>query len=327
MTSVSVNKWRIKYVIIDIHAHLGDILYPGGGELIEKKGIRKKVVFDTATLTEVFSFRGSDTIDVDSFVNMDNWFYEKSVKDTMQRNFAGTRENFRKSMDRAGVNLSVSLPVPPYVNFSDLKSAADKDPDILPFTGIDFTREYDVQAQLATDVKDGAKGMKLHPILQGEKLTSKRTFEGVEAFAPHSLPILLHTGKSPYYPDKKNRLMEQPSYGDIHYVREITKAFPKVNFIAGHGGLFQKQESMDMLGSLKNVWVDTTFRSPNIIREYFRVYGPERVLFGSDWPWGNRRPAVRILKKACKGDKALEKRIFFENAAELMNLNPETLNL
>ena len=53
--------------IIDIHAHLGDILYPGGGELIEKKGVRKKVIFDTSTLTELFSYRGTNDVDVESF--------------------------------------------------------------------------------------------------------------------------------------------------------------------------------------------------------------------------------------------------------------------
>ncbi len=307
--------------IIDIHAHLGDICYPGGGELIEKKGVRKNLLFDTTRLTEFLLFRGSDKVDAESFVKMDNWFYKRSVKETMARNLAGSRENFKKSMDSAAINFSVSLPVPPYVTFADLKAAADKDSSILPYTGIDFTREYDVEAELAEDVKAGAKGMKLHPILQGEKLTSKRTFEGVEAFAPHHLPILMHTGISPYYPDKNNTLMEQPSYGNIHYVRDIVKAFPKVNFIAGHGGLFQKQEAMEMLNDCKNAWVDTTFRSPGVIREYFKVYGPDRVLFGSDWPWGNRKPAVQSLKKACQGDKSLEKRIFFENAAELMNLN------
>ncbi|MBW2367909.1 MAG: amidohydrolase family protein [Deltaproteobacteria bacterium] len=307
--------------IIDIHAHLGDICYPGGGEIIEKKGVRKKLWFDTTCLFEFMLFRGGDNIDAQSFVNMDKWSYKRTVMETLERNKAGTRENFEKSMNKAGIRFSVSLPVPPYVTFADLKAAADKNSVIIPFTGIDFTREYDVESELAENVKAGAKGMKLHPILQGEKLTSKRTFAGVEAFAPHNLPVLMHTGLTPYYPDKNNTLMEQPSYGDIKYVRELVKAFPNVNFIIGHGGLFQKQEAMDTLGSRKNVWVDTTFGSPEVIRNYFKAYGPDRVLFGSDWPWGNRKPAIRCLKKACQGDKSLERRIFFENATELMQLD------
>jgi predicted TIM-barrel fold metal-dependent hydrolase len=51
------------------------------------------------------------------------------------------------------------------------------------------------------------------------------------------------------------------------------------------------------------------------------TFGPDRVLFGSDWPFGNRPPAVEIVKRACRGDKGLERRIFFENAAELLGVD------
>jgi predicted TIM-barrel fold metal-dependent hydrolase len=43
-------------------------------------------------------------------------------------------------------------------------------------------------------------------------------------------------------------------------------------------------------------------------------------MFASDWPFGNRPPAFRIIKKACRGDKALERRIFYENAADLLGI-------
>jgi uncharacterized protein len=35
-------------MIIDIHTHLGDILYPNGGDLIDKKGVRKKIFYENA---------------------------------------------------------------------------------------------------------------------------------------------------------------------------------------------------------------------------------------------------------------------------------------
>ena len=46
--------------IIDIHAHLGDICYPNGGALIEKKGIKKKRMFDIASLSERINHRFDD---------------------------------------------------------------------------------------------------------------------------------------------------------------------------------------------------------------------------------------------------------------------------
>ena len=78
---------------------------------------------------------------------------------------------------------------------------------------------------------------------------------------------------------------------------------------------------MDLLGGFANVMVDTSFQSPGHVRELLAVFGPDRVLFASDWPFGNRKPAVRIVKKACQGDKSLEKRIFYENAASVLGMS------
>jgi hypothetical protein len=36
---------------------------------------------------------------------------------------------------------------------------------------------------------------------------------------------------------------------------------------------------------------------------------------------GNRLPAVKIVKKACQRDKALEKRVFYENAVSLVGVD------
>ena len=75
------------------------------------------------------------------------------------------------------------MPIPPYLTFSDLKKAAEMDSDIIPFTGIDFQREYDIESELSRDVSEGAGGLKLHPIIQSVSLNDKRTCNAVEAFA------------------------------------------------------------------------------------------------------------------------------------------------
>ena len=41
----------------------------------------------------------------------------------------------------------------------------------LHFTGVDYTRDYDVASALKKDVEQGAKGMKLHPIFQKSPLS------------------------------------------------------------------------------------------------------------------------------------------------------------
>ena len=302
--------------IIDMHAHVGDICYPNGGALNEKKGIKKKRMFDLGSISEWLNHRFDD-----GEVDFDSRLYKKIAEAGLERNFAGTRENFKESMVKAGITHSVALPVPPRVTFEDLKKSAQKDPSIIPFSGIDFTRDYDVQAALDQDVRDGAKGIKLHPIMQSEKLTSKRTFEAVEAFAMHDLPVVVHTGICHYYvKEEEKKQFERPEYGKIRYFLELVRAFPKVNFIAGHAGILQWLEIKEMAQVYKNLHIDCTFKGVKTVQDLIDAFGPERVIFGSDWPWGNRKPALRIMKKACKGDRYLEKRILYENAAELMRI-------
>ena len=304
-------------MIIDIHTHLGDILYPDGGRLIDQKNIRKKIFFDVISLSEFLSHTGiSDA--------MDQWLYKKIytlvTRASRARNATATLENMRASMDAAGVDKSVCMPIPPYVTFDDLEKARQKDDGIIAFTGVDYTRKYDVASALKADVSKGAKGIKLHPIIQRTPMDNQKTFEAMEAFAPFQLPVLFHCGISSYYLGVEQQEKENAAFGGIEYARKLVADFPNITFIAGHAGLFQYREVMDLLGGFKNVMVDTSVQSPGHVKKLLNVFGPERVMYASDWPFGNRKSAIKIVKKACQGDKSLENRIFYENAAALLGI-------
>lgn len=300
-------------MIIDSHGHLGNILYPGGGELIFRKGVKKRFIMDLTALSERQLHAGMPSI-------LYRVFLDLFTRCERARNETATLENLRKSMNRAGVDRMVCLPVAPYVTFEDLRRAADLYSGVIPFTAVDFTRHYDFQAALRANVAAGARGLKLHPIIQKEPLDSKRTFEVVEAFAVHGLPVLFHSGVASYYLDAEKTRNQEMSYGEIRYARDLVAAFPRVNFVAGHAGMFQVDDVMALLGGYSNVYVDITFQSPAKITRLVKVFGPERVLYGSDWPWGNHIPAIKAVRKACRGDRSLEDVIFHENAARLLKL-------
>ena len=302
-------------MIIDVHTHLGNILYPNGGKLIEQKGVTKKLVIDPISLSEMLLHLDVGAIDFES------WLGRLIVKADRERNLTATRDNMRTAMNKYHVDYCAVMPIPPYVTFSDLCKAAKEDAGIIPFTGVDYTKEYDLEAAFDDDVKNGAKGIKLHPIIQNTPLTSKKTFEAVEAFSKHDLPILFHSGISHYYLDEEGKKMSNPNYGEIHYARDLVKAFPNAKFIAGHSGLFQIQDVIDMLSPFKNVWVDVSFQSPKHIRKLIEVFGPNKVLNGSDWPWGKMKASIKTVKWTCKKDEGLLRRIYYENAAELMEIN------
>jgi predicted TIM-barrel fold metal-dependent hydrolase len=301
--------------IIDAHGHLGDILEPGGGALIGKVGVAKERVYDPVDAAERRLHVGSRRLGKLLYRLTGRWV----TRAERARNATATLENLARSLDEAGISHAVALPVPPYVTFADLAPAAAKEPRLLPFTGVDYTHDVDPGPALDADVAAGARGLKLHPIIQKVRLTSPQTRAAVSAFARHELPVLFHCGISSYYLGR-DRKRQQPRYGAIRDAAALVRDFPKVRFIAGHAGLFEVGDVMTLLGGLPNVWVDTSFQPATTVRELIATFGPERVLFASDWPYGNRPPALAIARAACRGDRGLERRLLFENAAELLGV-------
>lgn len=302
-------------MIIDMHSHLGDILYPNGGDLIYKKGAVMEKIHDPQADNEKLLMRN---------FGLGKFLYKFLLKQATigqrARNAMATLENLQKSLVRAGVDYTVCLPIAPYVTFEDLAEATATEGRIIPFTSIDFTRNHDLGEKLSRDIKQGARGLKLHPIIQRMPLTSRPTMDAVQIFAQFNKPVLVHAGISHYYL-KDEAEKQSPENGNIADVEVLVRSFPNVNFIVGHAGLFWQDQVRKKLWNCKNVWVDTSFQSPGIIRKLIRTFGSERIMYASDWPWGFRRPHIKTVKAACKGDRTLEKMIFFENAAGLLGMD------
>jgi predicted TIM-barrel fold metal-dependent hydrolase len=301
-------------MIIDVHSHLGDILNHNGGALIDQTGVKKKRMFDPISLSEMILHRE---------FGFGDFFYRllggQVTRAERERNFTATLENMARSMDESGVTHTVCMPVPPYVTFEDLNAARSQETRVIPFTGIDFTRDYDIDSALRSDVNRGARGLKLHPIIQNIPLTDKKAMKAVHSFSQFKLPVLFHCGYSSYYRGKeKNR--QNTTFGEIWFAAELVSSFPNVQFIAGHAGIFDVKDVIKMLAGYPNVCVDTSFQSPHRIRQLIKAFGPERVMFASDWPYGNRIPGLKSVRAACRGDRKLEEMILWSNAAQLLDL-------
>ena len=301
-------------MIIDIHTHLGDILNLGGGDLIDKKGVTKEKIFDIINISEAGQMR-TYGLDAVFYRALDHWI----TKAERARNATASLENEIKSMDDAGVDYTVCMPIAPYVTFDDLYAAYQKNKRVLPFTSVDFNSAEDASKKLASDVKRGAFGLKLHPIIQSISLNDRRVMEALQAFEPLKKPVLTHAGVSNYYLGKE-RARNIPQNGQIRYIEGMVKTFPNIRFIIGHSGLFQCGEVMKRLRGCRNVWVDTSFQSPEKIRKLVKIFGEDRVMYASDWPYGNRVPAIKTVRTACKKDKKLEERLLYANARDILGL-------
>ncbi|MFK7800870.1 MAG: amidohydrolase family protein [Anaerolineae bacterium] len=300
--------------IIDIHTHLGDILYPRQNSLIWEQGVKKT----------------PDWNDVYEKYNWPEWprFHSVFGKLThrlnilagQKRNQIATLENLQQAMENNGVERCAVLSVYPYVPAEQVIEASQKDSRVIPFTGPDYSPDAaDHTGRFCDEISKGTKGLKLHPILDKIPLDSPQTFEVVEAFAPHNRPVLFHSGYAFYFAKKEERANERPEFGEIAPTIPLIEAFPNVNFIAGHAGLGQVQEVIETLAKYPNVFIDTSFQPPHMIRALIDAFGPERILYGSDWPWGGMEVAKRCVEIACKDDNRLKEQIFYNNSVALID--------
>lgn len=301
-------------MIIDVHGHLGDILYPYGRSLIYKRGVVMEKLWDP---------QGTNEAQLNRSFGMGKLIYEITnywaTKGQRARNFTATLENYQRSLDENQIDYAVCLPIAPYVTFEDLAEAKKQEPRILPFTSINFSREHDVAAKLSQDVEGGALGLKLHPIIQNVSLLDPRTSQALQAFSQLKKPVLIHTGPSGYYLGKE-KSKNTPEFGKVEYVEEVVRNFPEINFIIGHSGLFWVNEVCRRMAKLPNVWAETSFQSPEIVRKLITLFGAEKVLYASDWPFGSRPPHIKIIKIACQGNQELEARILYKNSKELLGI-------
>jgi hypothetical protein len=303
--------------IIDLHAHLGDCFYPGGSQLIDQQGVKTRYIFDIIGIAEKY-YRNNTIKSGKIGYKLNKPLIASALR---KRNQTATLENWRQSVNQAGIWRSVCVACEPFTSFADLQLAAKKEERIIPFTSVDFEQKDSFEEKLSNDVKSGARGLKLHPILQRTRLNSEKVYNAIEAFASHDFPVNFHCGVLSIYSKKDFlRKTEHPEYGSVSDAAQMVKSFPNVKFLATHAGIFEFSKFIDLFGGFKNVWVDGTTQPTSHIRKLIKIFGPDRVVFASDWPYGDRCIMLELTKNACDGDHSLERRVLCDNASELLKL-------
>jgi len=313
------NLKEINIEIIDAHGHIGDILYPGGGELIFKTGIKFPKSFWQWFLCERVLYRETFLYKTAQKISP-MW----STKRERKRNKSATLENLQKSLEDTNIVKCVCAPVAPNVTYGDVLAASQKESRIIAFTSPDFSFDNSdnieiMRAKLESDLKDGAMGVKIHPILQEVRADSEIVMSAVEIIRKYSKPVLIHAGPAQYYLPKENKT-RFADYSSVEKIGRLISAFPSVNFIVGHAGLDDYRKVIEIMPKYKNAFVDTSFQYPQSVRDLITAFGAERVMFASDWHYGLRKPMIATVFGACKDDKAIQKLVFYENAANLLGI-------
>ena len=170
----------------------------------------------------------------------------------------------------------------------------------------DFGRDLDEIEAL------GLKGVKLHPDIQRFRADDPRSMEICRLCEERNLPVCIHAGDRRY------------DYSNPEIIGRILEAFPRLRLIAAHlGGWSVWEEAAERLARYPNVLVDCSssfwWLGQETSRRLIRLYGSERVLFGTDYPfWPLRHEVERLFALGLEPEEY--ENICWRNAAKLYGL-------
>ena len=302
--------------VIDIHAHLGDVLHSA-------KNVTWKLGVGHGDFPNPFQKLEDADFNVPLLSSVDEvpMLYDATEKLLAEN----TLENLTNSLNSENVTYVVLYPVQPNTNFEEYLAASYFEPRILCFTCAEFSWSIpEMTAKLEQDISRGAKGMKVHPIVQNIRLDDPRIHAAVEVFGKRKMPVIFHCGVNDYY-HEDNPAPRAPENGDVKYFIDFVSQYPDFVFIAGHAGGLMGGE-MEILRDNWNkfgdhVYVDTTFRSAGDIRKMVDYFGAEKVLYGTDYPFSKYKGSIKQVEDAFPDDQETREKILYKNAARILKIN------
>jgi hypothetical protein len=163
-------------------------------------------------------------------------------------------------------------------------------------------------AELRRALGAGARGIKLHPALQGFLLCDELVYPIVELAAELGVPIFFHTGT--------------PAFAQPMQLSELAMRFPNVKFIMGHMGSTDfKLEAVDAGVLSPNIYLDTSWILPELVTKAVAAVGADRVLFGSDSPLSTLRIEMGA-RRATRWSDAERAKVMGESMLRLLGEMP-----
>jgi len=312
---------KIMRRIIDTHMHIGD-LYGENLNITFKKPLQ----YIYRPYSDVFEKLGeigySEPLVVPD-VERHNRLIDASQLHTWE---CGGFQATVNAMDFSGINYVVNLPILPGSTFDEGLAASKLDSRILNFTCCDFDLPIDeMLRKLKKDIVRGAKGLKLHPIIQDVSPRDERLHAAMELFGDLGLPITSHCGANDYYKMDSPYYKPNKEYGELYYYLELIEKYPDYTFIPAHCGGFSGGEMDELADAVKahgwkNTYVETSMRSRADIEKMIDLFGEDKVMFGTDFPSASYIYSLECVVQATEHDPELQEKVLYRNAAKLLNI-------
>ncbi len=151
---------------------------------------------------------------------------------------------------------------------------------IIPFCRLDPTRP--MMAALAAADGAGARGLKLHPVAQRFRPEAPECVAAVREATDRGWPVLFHAG------------FGARPLGDAFAA--LLEQVPDARIILAHGGRGDHRALAVVAARYPNVLFDTSIAAlPDLV-----TLPPERIVFGSDRPYGDHAQALHLVGTAAR---------------------------
>lgn len=229
----------------------------------------------------------------------------------------GTIDGLKQNMANFGVDLSVLQPVitkpTQHKTLNDWAKSV-QDENIVSFGGVhpdsdDYKRDIDYVCEL------GLKGLKFHAEYQLFQVDELRMLKIYDYAFSKGLIVLHHAGFDPAF--------KAPYRSTPKQFASVAKQMQGGTLVVGHlGGLQQWNEVEEHLVGA-NVYLETSMGFSQYPTDQFlrilKNHGAEKLLFGSDTPWGNLGEELKIFQSLPISDSEKEL-ILHKNAERILCL-------
>lgn len=233
----------------------------------------------------------------------------------------GTAAGLRASMEQAGIDLSVVLPVvtkpSQFDSVNRFAAAINAENDrLLSFGGIHPDND-DVEGKLAAIVSLGLRGIKLHPDYQGIFIDDERNVRILREAVKRNLLAVIHAGIDIGLPAP----VHCPPARIARVLTQIGQdpACPRI--VLAHTGGWRQWDEVERYLVGKPVYFDISFSLGQIPDEQLlriiRQHGAHRILFATDSPWDAQKHAVDYLLSLPLNETEREQ-ILWQNAKTLL---------
>ncbi len=248
----------------------------------------------------------------------------------------GTVDGLRASMARAGIDASLVLPVAtsarqvPHVNDASIRmneSAGETGVYSLGCMHPDFEGWHEELGRLA---RAGIKGVKVHPPYQGVDFDDPRFLRILSRAGELGLFVIAHGGLDVGMPGAEQSTPEK--------LLRAARAVGPVTLVLAHMGGWRCWQAVEDLLPNTGVYLDTSFslgpmtplgdgyyadpadlqrlNEQDFLR-MIRLFGADRILFGTDSPWEDQAAVVQKFQALPLTD-AEKRAVLGENAARLL---------